>query len=418
MEQQISTENNKKTGPFLGGAMIIASTTIGAGMFALPIESAGMWTVWTVAALVLTGFCMLCSGLLLLETNLHYPVGASFHTMTKDTLGSTWNVLNGLSLAFVGYILCYAYISGSSSMLQQLTQTSVTTQAWLGLGLAALVAVCIFWSTSLVEKLATVMIISMIISFVLSTQDMLLTINPELLFPELYQKNIMQHMPYIWVALPFLLPAFGYHHNVSSLVKHYGKSPSQIRKSLLLGTAIALSLYLAWIVGVFGHLSQSEIIDVKSKGGNISALVDALNKALNTNLSSILLTLFTNMAVLSSFLGVALGLFDYLADVFQFDRSRKGRLKTVLFTFIPPMLASFFYPNGFLMAIGFAGLAATLWAVIIPAMMAYACRQKFPSSMYQVRGGNWTIALVIGFGVLVASCHILHLFDLLPVYSN
>ena len=71
MEQPISTESNKKTPPFLGGAMIIASTTIGAGMFALPIESAGMWTVWTITALVFTWLCMLCSGLLLLETNLH-----------------------------------------------------------------------------------------------------------------------------------------------------------------------------------------------------------------------------------------------------------------------------------------------------------------------------------------------------------
>ena len=418
MEQQISTENKKQTHSFLGGAMIIASTTIGAGMFALPIESAGMWTVWTTIALVFTWFCMLCSGLLLLETNLHYPVGASFHTMAKDTLGSTWNIINGLSLAFVGYILCYAYISGSSSMLQQLTQTSEAIQPWLGVGLAFSVALCIFWSTSLVEKLATIFIVSMIVSFVLSTQGMLLKLNPELLLPEIYQENLTQYMPYIWVALPFLLPAFGYHHNVSSLVKHYGKSPAQIKKSILLGTAIALCLYLAWIVGVFGHLSQSEVIAVKSKGGNISALVDTLNKALNNNLSEILLMMFTNMAVLSSFLGVALGLFDYLADVFQFDKSRKGRFKTVLLTFIPPMLASFYYPNGFLMAIGFAGLAATLWAVIVPAMMAYVCRRKFPSAIYQVRGGNGTIALVIAFGLLTASCHILHLFDLLPVYSN
>jgi hypothetical protein len=64
-----------------------------------------------------TWFCMLHSGLMILEANLNYRIGSSFDTITKDLLGKGWNLVNGVSIAFVLYILTYAYISASGSIL-------------------------------------------------------------------------------------------------------------------------------------------------------------------------------------------------------------------------------------------------------------------------------------------------------------
>ena len=61
----------------LGGAMIIGGTIIGAGMFSLPVVMSGAWFFWSVAALIFTWFCMLHSGLMILEANLNYHIGAS-----------------------------------------------------------------------------------------------------------------------------------------------------------------------------------------------------------------------------------------------------------------------------------------------------------------------------------------------------
>ncbi|MGC6745554.1 aromatic amino acid transport family protein [Escherichia coli] len=47
---------------------------------------------------------MLHSGLMILEANLNYRIGSSFDTITKDLLGKGWNVVNGISIAFVLYI--------------------------------------------------------------------------------------------------------------------------------------------------------------------------------------------------------------------------------------------------------------------------------------------------------------------------
>ena len=101
----------KKSPSLLGGAMIIAGTAIGAGMLANPTSTAGVWFIGSILALVYTWFCMTTSGLMILEANLHYPTGSSFDTIVKDLLGKGWNIINGLSVAFVLYILTYAYIT-------------------------------------------------------------------------------------------------------------------------------------------------------------------------------------------------------------------------------------------------------------------------------------------------------------------
>ncbi|MGL4907644.1 MAG: aromatic amino acid transport family protein, partial [Plesiomonas sp.] len=90
--------------------------------------------------------------------------------------------------------------------------------------------------------------------------------------------------------------------------------------------------------------------------------------------------------------------------------------KTAAITFIPPTIGGLVFPNGFIYAIGFAGLAAAIWAAIVPAMMARASRQKFGSPTYRAPGGNLMIMVVILFGITNLVVQILAMFNLLPVY--
>lgn len=417
---EAKTETPAKASPsFIGGAMIIAGTAVGAGMFSVPTVSAGMWSVWAIFALVFTWFCMLHSGLMILETNLNYPVGSSFDTMVKDTLGGTWNVVNNLSVAFVGYILCYAYISGGGSIVNH------TLDATLGVAPPQIIAGFIFalglgafvwYSTKAVDRFTTILIGGMVITFIMSVSGYTFEMKAEVFFDTGNDQSVLSYFPFMFAALPFCLASFGFHHNVPSLMKYYGKEPRKIVKSLALGTGLALCLYIIWLFATLGNIPRPEFAQVIAEGGNIGVLVNALGRTVENVSASNLLSAFGNMAVASSFLGVALGLFDFLADFFHFDNSRMGRTKTAAVTLIPPIIGGLFFPDGFIIAIGFAGLAATIWAAIVPALMVKASREKFGNKQFRVWGGTTLVYVIIAFGILVAASHILGMMNMLPVY--
>ncbi|OOF78698.1 tryptophan permease [Rodentibacter caecimuris] len=397
----------QKSPSLLGGAMIIAGTAIGAGMLANPTSTAGVWFIGSILVLVYTWFCMMTSGLMILEANLHYPTGSSFDTIVKDLLGNGWNVINGVSVAFVLYILTYAYITSGGGITQNLlnqllssSESAVEIGRTFGSLIFCIVLAAFVWlSTKAVDRFTTVLIGGMVIAFFLSTAGLLGSVKAEVLFNTLAQGE-QQYLPYLLTALPVCLVSFGFHGNVPSLVKYYHRDGNRVMKAIFIGTGLALIIYILWQFAIQGNLPRAEFAPVIEKGGDVSALLEALHKYIETDYIAVILNFFAYMAIASSFLGVTLGLFDYIADLCKFDDSVMGRTKTTLVTFLPPLLLSLQFPYGFVIAIGYAGLAATIWAAIVPALLAKASRKKFPNTTYKVYGGNLMIGFIILFGVL------------------
>ena len=410
---------DRKSPSTLGGAMIIAGTAVGAGMFSLPVVSSGMWFGWSVFFMLITWFCMYHSSLMILEANLHYPVGSSFNTFVTDILGRGWNLVNGISIAFVLYIVTYAYISGGSSIVVHTLESVFDTAPTPGVSsllFAIPLAFIVSLNTTAVSRITTLLLAAMVLTFFIAITDLTMSITPAVLF-NTEQKNT-QYLPFVFAALPFFMTSFGFHGNVPSLVKFYGKKPLQIRNCLLYGSLLSLVIFLLWQVSTLGNITRPDFKQVVAEGGNIGVLVAALDNASTGKSMGTLLNLFANFAIISSFLGVTLGLFDYIADLFKFEDNPGGRAKTALVTFAPPTLACVFFPDGFLYAIGFAGLAATILGGIIPALMVKKSRSRFENSQYRVWGGNKLVYLIILYAVSVASCHILAMFGWLPVYGK
>lgn len=400
----------------LGGSMIIAGTAVGAGMFSIPMVTSGVWFSGSVVLLIYTFICMLLSGLMILEANMNYPAGASFHTMVKDLLGSGWNTINTLSITFVLYILTYAYISaGSSIITENISKYVQVPQALSGFVFAVVIAFFVWLSTRAVDRLSTILIGGMVITFVMSIGGMVTTASPLILFNQ-YENSQSEYLPYALAALPYLLTSFGYHGNVPGLVKYYNKDSRSVMLSLVYGAGITVTIYILWQYAIQGNIPRSSFIAIRENGNNIGALLNQMNISAQSSFISQFLTLFSYMALASSFLGVSLGLFDFIADFFKFNDSHQGRFKSVIITFLPPTILGLAFPNGFIYAIGFAGLAATIWAVIVPAMMARASRKRFPNNSYRTPGGSFVIGFVILFGLINAAAHILSLLGLLPVY--
>ncbi|MDC7871728.1 tryptophan permease [Pantoea ananatis] len=413
-------ENTDQKHSAFWGVMVIAGTVIGGGMFALPVDLAGAWFFWGAFILIIAWFSMLHSGLLLLEANLNYPTGSSFNTLTKDLLGKRWNVISGITVAFVLYILTYAYISANGAIISETLSmhSSMTIPSRvIGIGTAVFVA-SVLWISSLAASRITSLFLGIkILAFVIVFGSLFFKVDFSILSDVSGISESNRYFPYIFMAVPVCLASFGFHGNIPSLIICYGKRKDKLVKSIVLGSLLALFIYLFWLYCTMGNIPREKFKEIISSGGNVDALVKSF---MGTHLGGVIeffLLVFSNLAVASSFFGVTLGLFDYLADLFKIDNSHFGRFKTVLLTFLPPGILYLLFPNGFIYGIGGAGLCATIWAVIVPALLALKSRKRFPDKTFTVWGGKVIPAVVILFGVIVIICWFGNVLNILPKFS-
>ncbi|WP_105902428.1 aromatic amino acid transporter [Vibrio gangliei] len=398
----------------VGGACIIASVCVGAGMLGLPSAGAGAWTFWSIAAIALTMLVMTVSGWLLLEAFKHYDLNVSFNTVTSDLLGEKVNAFNNLTVYFVGGILLYAYTTSFGLILQGSLGLESKTASIIFVFLASSV---VWHSTRAVDRISVVLICIMLFSFIFGVFGLTVNVDFSKLTDAVNQHG--EYAKYAMALLPIALTSFGYHHSVASMRSYYGEE-RKAKYAILGGTSIALFLYVIWLVSIFGHLSRDSFGPVIAKDGNVDVLLSALGTVVASEKVSQAINIFSVSAILSSFIGVGLGVFDYIADLFHFDnRSKSGRTKTWAVTFMPPLVLSLLFPFGFILAIGYAGAAATVWTCIIPALLALKSRQRKDGDKgFMVAGGNAVPYLILLFGVATALFHFLTMLDILPVFKG
>ena len=417
----VNTFKSQHSPGLVSGIMLIIATVVGGGMFSLPVATAGVWFPGAALILVAISIIMLLTGLMLVEVNLHYKAGASFNTFTQDLLGKKWNIIVGISFGFVLYILTYAFISGSAAVM------SMTVFKYHGfhfpanisvMVVALLVGVIAWYSSLLVGRITTVLIMGKFIAFFATFSFLIDHIDSGKLFDSTaFALSNTEYLPYVLMTLPFCIISFGFHGNVPSLVKLYGtRNVRNIVRSIVIGTLFSLLLYLFWLTVTMGNISRAEFPAIIAKGGNIDVFVAAIGGLFSSQYMDLLLTFFGNFAVASSLLAATLGLFDYIADLFHFSNNGTGRLKTALVTYLPPAVVCFFFPNGFTYAIGYAGLAFTLWSVILPPFLVKAARKRFSSAHYTAPCNNLALNLVIVVGGIVYLTVVLDVLGLLPTF--
>ena len=412
---------NRPSPPLFHGVVLVTSATIGAGIFSLPIVSAGMWFGWTAACLFAIWLLSYLGALLLLEATLVYPRGASFYTIVNGILGAKWNLATSIGMAFLMYILIYAYISAGGNIINH-TFGSITggespiSQNVSSVLFAAFFATLIWFGATLVSRLCTVLMIGMAVSYLLFNSGLVLHVEIFKLFNTQVQGE--SYSQYIWAALPYFLTSFGFAGLVPSLVKYYGPEPKTVHRCMLYGTLITLGLYLIWILVAFGTLSRDSWVPVIAAGGNIADLIvgfQGVTEAHSQNMS-LLLNLFSNFAVTSSISAVGLVMFDYITDAFGFDDDATGRLKSLLIAFGPPALVCLFFPHGFIVAIGYAGLVMIFGYFLVPVRLVLKLRSDQLETPFRVWGGSPLVYGVLAFSLLIGVFEVMSMFDALPVY--
>lgn len=140
----------------------------------------------------------------------------------------------------------------------------------------------------------------------------------------------------------------------------------KLRWVFITGSAIPLVAYIFWQLVTLGSINSTTFMGLLANHAGLNGLLQALREVVASPHVELAVHLFADLALATSFLGVALGLFDYLADLFQRRNTVAGRMQTGAVTFLPPLAFALFYPRGFVMALGYAGVAWRCWRCSFP----------------------------------------------------
>ncbi|MDC2826456.1 aromatic amino acid transporter [Rodentibacter pneumotropicus] len=384
-----------------GSALIIAGTTIGAGMLAMPLTSAGMGFGYTVLLLIGLWTLLVYSGLLFVEV---YQTADQLNdgvaTLAEKYFGVPGRILATLSLLILLYALSAAYITGGGSLLSGLP-TAFGMEA-MSLQTAIILFTVVLGSfvvigTKGVDGITRLLFIGKLLAFAFVLFMML---------PKVATDNLMAlplNYAFVISASPIFFTSFGFHVIMASVNSYLNGNVRQFRKAILIGTAIPLFAYLVWQLATHGVLSQSEFVRILQAEPTLNGLVNAVREITGSNMMGEVVRIFSALALITSFLGVMLGVFEGLVDLFKRYHLPHNRLSLTVTAFTPPLVFALFYPEGFISALSYAGLLCAFYCLILPIGLAWRTRQVSPNLPYRVMGGNLalTAALIIGIIIMV-----------------
>ena len=164
--------------PLWHGIMLVTGGAVGAGMFALPMASAGPWMLWATLGFGLVWLLTYVSASLLGKVNLALVAqpengidrNSSFDALVRAVLGRQWARVNNLSILFIMMILMYAYTTAGGSIISYtLSAADIEHEQGLrpcfSLGFAGLIAIVVALGTSIVSRVSLILMAAMAIMF-------------------------------------------------------------------------------------------------------------------------------------------------------------------------------------------------------------------------------------------------------------
>lgn len=351
---------------FLGSTLIVAGTTIGGGMLAMPIISAAIG--FKAIALILIGvWLVMCyTALLFIEVYQYTSIKEGFNTLTQKYLGNWASLTTAICMMALMYALLAAYISGGGDVFtENLSQwLDIKVPSELGILLFAI----IFGS---IVSLGT-RIVDVFNKWIFAIKLIFLTIILVLLVPEVQQINLLSlpiNQASILLVLPVIFTSFGFHVNIPSIVDYMDGDQRKLKRIVILGSALPLIIYLLWQLMVLGSINQYDFLNILEDQSSIQGLLVAIRKMVQLPIINISFNVFASAALVTSFLGVSLGLFAYIADLSKKYRLISKTSVVSILTFLPPVIFALFYPKGFVLALGYAAIPLAFLVLILPVLL-------------------------------------------------
>lgn len=380
------------------GVLLVAGTAVGAGMLALPVATSvgGFWPA--LAMYLVCWTFMAATGLLFLEVCIWMPHKANMVTMSRQLFGKFGAACCWAIYIFFFYSLTIAYVAGGGEFFYVLGNGLLKN--WQSTVLFVLIfGSIVFIGAKAIHGLNYVLMTGLAIAYLLFVFIGWKHVDLQLLFSRL---NWWEGA----LALPIIFASFGYQGVIPSLKDFLNRNVKMVRLSILIGTSIPLVCYVIWeylILGIVPLEGANGLLEAKALG---QTAVYPLRNFVPSAIIYPLGQFFAFFALTTSFLGVTLGLVDFLADSLKVSHRGVSRLALCFMVFLPPMAIAIYNPNIFLIALTYAGgIGSALLLGLFPVIMVWVGRYKknYPKETHQLPGGK-LVLILLGAFVLFELC--------------
>lgn len=378
-------------GHVVGGTLLIAGTTIGVGMLALPVATGPGGFVPSMLIYFVCWAFMLCTGLLLLEVSLWMPKEASFISMADRVFGPIGRSIFWVFYLFLFVSVMIAHASSGGAVLLDITNWDIPY--WLSVLLySAVLAPVVYLGARSVDRLNMFLISGVVVCYLAFIAVSINKVDTQLLTYANWGKA--------WLAVPLLMTAFTYQVIIPTLMTYMNREAKKIRMAIFLGSSIPLVIYLVWQFVILGIIPASDLAAAGEQGQNaVGPLKELVPQVFKIG------KFFAFFALTTSFIPLALSFFDFLADGLKWEKKGVQRVLLCSIVFGIPMLIAIVYPNIFLVALGYAGgICCAFLFGLMPPVMTWVGRyiKHYPSpDGRQLPGGKITLILLMIFALFI-----------------
>lgn len=383
----------------IGGIFLVVGISIGAGILALPVTTSTSGFFPSFIMMIGCWMLMTFNALLVLEANLWFPQDSNIISMAKHTLGRFGEVTAWLSYLLLFYSLLSAYISAGADISNDLLATlGSDIPIWVD----ALIFTIIFGSivyqgTSKIDHVNRILVYLKFLVFFILVGFIIGHVKLPLLL-EGKPKTV-------YTGLMVMVTSFGFASIVPTLRSYFDGDVKKLRQVIIIGSLIPLCFYIIWDFVILGALplrGSNGLLHVLHSGRTTSQLIESLRVTVGNQWVTSSARTFSSICVITSFLGVALALSDFLADGLKVKKENKGKYFIYALTFLPPLSAVLFYPEAFLIALNYAGTFCTILLAVLPGLMVWRGRYhlKMPAT-FRMPGGRTILIFVLAISSLV-----------------
>ncbi len=393
-----SIVSKEREGGLLGGTLLVAGTSIGAGMLALPVLTSAGGFLPSIVLYFLSWIVMTFTGLLFLELCLWMGKEANIVSIAERLLGSAGKVIAWVIYIYLFTSFTVAYLSGSGQIISSLFGRALPE--WTAVCLFVLLfSPLVFVGARAVDKVNIVLVAGLAVAYVSFIVLGLPHIKGVFLTRVDWSAS--------FISLPVILGSFGFQGIIPSLTSYMGRRATKIRLAIILGTTIPFLAYTLWELVILGivPLSGSNGLAVALREG--STAVAPLKHFLAAPWIYVAGEFFAFFALTSSFLGVTLSFRDFLADGLRVQKNARGRFILCLMIFAPTTCITLINPRLFLLALHYGGgIGSVLLLGLLPLLLVFALRyrQRVEPGRYEVGGGKpaLVVAALFFIGALAA----------------